>query len=277
MNVPAQMTSPPSTGSCWDLAIAAAAHHDGHGRLAPHPVNHEIFQVSTMTALVDGILDGDTPYSEVMRHGDFGVGTFNALDGEMAAVDGEYYHLYGDGTIAPVDPADLTPFVAVTFFRGDAEIDVPEPTSRDDLLAAVDSTVPSENLFYAIRIDGVFSSVTTRTVVRQSKPYPSLLQASGGQVETTFANVAGTIVGFRAPQYVQGITVAGYHLHFVTADRKGGGHVLNFAIESGTVRIDQDTDIHLEMPTSALFLGTHMDAAGVAPQIEAAENASHAD
>lgn len=274
---PGTVTSPPATDSCWDLAIAAAAHHVGGGQLSPDPVNHEIFQVSTITALMDGVLDGDTRYSEVMRHGDFGVGTFNSLDGEMAAVDGDFYQLYGDGSIALVDPAELTPFAAVTFFRGDAAIEVTEPTSHDDLLALIDSTVPSENLFYAIRIDATFSLMTTRTVTRQDKPYPSFAQAAGNQVERTVTNVSGTIVGFRAPRYVQGITVAGYHLHFVAADRKSGGHVLNFAVESGTVQIDQDTDIHLEMPTSPLFLGTHLSTEGIAEQIEAAENKSQAD
>lgn len=264
-----------TTGSCWDLAIAAAAHHAGGGRLSPHEAHHEIFQVSTMSALVEGILDGDTPYRELMLHGDFGLGTFNGLDGEMAAVDGAFFHMYGDGSIKPVNPDDLTPFAAVTFFSGDAEVDVAEPQTRDELLAAVDATVPSENLFYAIRIDGTFSYVTTRTAVRQERPYPSLLEATGGQVENRFDNVKGTIVGFRAPHYAQGMTVAGYHLHFLDSDRARGGHVLDFVIESGSVLVDEDTDVHLEMPTSPMFLDTHIDTEteDVARQVEAAENA----
>lgn len=263
------------TNSCWDLAIATAAHHIGGGQFSAQPANHEIFQVSTMTALVEAILDGDTPYREIMKHGDLGVGTFNGLDGEMAAVDGEFFHLDADGSVRRVDPNELTPFAAVTFFRGDAEIDVNEPASRDELLAEIDDTVPSENLFYAVRIDGEFKSVATRTVTRQDKPYPSLLEATGCQVENTFTDVVGTMVGFRAPMYAQGMTVAGYHLHFLDKDREHGGHVLDFTLQSGTVLIDQDTDVHLEMPTSPLFLGTHMGRKDVGDQIEGAENASH--
>lgn len=269
------MNSPEPSHTCWDLAVSVAAHHAGGGKLATQPVNHEIFQVSTMSALVEGILDGDTAYGEVMRHGDFGVGTFNALDGEMAAFDGNFFHLFSDGSVSPVSPDELTPFCAVTFFSGDAEIDISESTSRDDLLALVDETVPSENLFYAIRIDGMFSRVTTRTVVRQSKPYPSLLRASGNQVENRLDQVSGTMVGFRSPQYVQGMTVPGYHLHFVDSERCRGGHVLDFAIESGAVLIDRDVDIHLELPTSEQFLRTPMTADDVEQQIEAAENVSH--
>jgi len=238
--------------------------------------HHEIFQVSTLAALVEGVFDGDTRYSEVMEHGDFGVGTFNALDGEMAAVDGEFYHLRADGTVCRVDPHDVTPFAAVTFFRGDAKSKVVTPQTREQLLARVDASMPTDNLFYAIRIDGHFASVVTRTVARQQEPYPHLADAAGGQVENAFGPIDGTIVGFRAPNYVQGITQAGYHLHFVSEDRTCGGHVLDFEILSASASIDQDTELHLEMPTSSQFLKAHMESASaVAEQIEQAENVSH--
>jgi alpha-acetolactate decarboxylase len=258
--------------TCWDLAVSLAAHHCGDGKMAAEPVNHDIFQVSTMSALVAGVYDGDTPYSEIMKHGDFGVGTFNALDGEMAALDGSFFQLRSDGTIAKADPAALTPFAAVTFFRADAEIDVQTPHARAELLALIDATVPSKNLFYAIRIDGLFRVVTTRTAARQSKPYPRLVETTKTQVEHTFNDVSGTIVGFRAPQYAQGMTVAGYHLHFVDDQRTIGGHVLDFGLERGTVTLDQDADLHVEMPTSADFLETSLDGGDVAADIERAEN-----
>jgi acetolactate decarboxylase len=261
------------THSCWDFAVALAAHHGG-ARPRPGAEPGEIFQVSTISALVAGIYDGDTPYTQIMKHGDFGVGTFNALDGEMAAVDGAFFHLHSDGSVVPADPAALTPFAAVTFFRADAEIDFETPSSRSELLALVDATVPSRNLFYAIRIDGRFGSVTTRTAARQTKPYPRLAETTKTQVEHTFTDAAGTVVGFRAPAYAQGMTVAGYHLHFIDDSRTLGGHVLDFALTSGTVTLDQDADLHVEMPTSADFLETGLDGGDIAAEIDRAENAS---
>ncbi|MEI6622089.1 MAG: acetolactate decarboxylase [Actinomycetes bacterium] len=268
------MPQPARSQSCWDLAVDLAAHH-AHARAdTVASGDREIFQVSTISALVDGVFTGDTPYSEIMEHGDFGVGTFNALDGEMAAVDGQFYHLREDGSVTGVDPQELTPFAAVTFFRGEAELDLAHPYLRDELLTWVDSTVPSDNLFYAIRVDGVFDSVTTRTVRRQHHPYTGLLDAAKGQAEMTFTDTSGTIVGFRAPQYAQGMTVAGYHLHFVDDDRKVGGHVLNFSIRSGTVRLDLETDLHVEMPTSPEFLDADLDGDDVSDAIEQSENVS---
>jgi acetolactate decarboxylase len=257
--------------SCWDLAVSLAAHHAGRMPGA-EPVSGDIFQVSTMRALVAGSFDGDTAYAEIMRHGDFGVGTFNALDGEMAAVDGDYFHLHSDGSVGAVDPADLTPFAAVTFFRADAEIDVESPCSRGDLFTLVDATLPSTNQFYAIRVDGLFGAVTTRTAARQTKPYPRLVETTKSQVERTFRAVRGTIVGFRAPQGAQGTTVAGYHLHFVDDSRTVGGHVLDFRLECGRITLDQDAELHVQMPADAGPAEQGEVDAAVAAEIERAEN-----
>jgi alpha-acetolactate decarboxylase len=262
---------PTDTASCWDLAVALASHHHA-SPATPAPVHSsEIFQVSTIGALVAGIYDGDTPYSEITKHGDFGVGTFNALDGEMAAVDGDFFHLHADGSVSPVDPTDLTPFAAVTFFRADAEIDIEVPHSESEVLAIVDAALPSQNLFYAIRIEGRFSQITTRTPVRQSKPYPRLVETTKTQIQHTLRDVSGTVVGFRAPTYAQGMTVAGYHLHFIDESRTAGGHVLDFALTAGTVTLDRDADLHVEMPTSADFLQTALGGTDAA-EIEQSES-----
>ena len=256
--------------TCWHLAVALAEHSTGQAA-TDTTATLDVFQVSTISALVGGVLDGDTPYAEIMRHGDFGLGTFNALDGEMAALDGRYFHLHADGGITDVDPADLTPFAAVTFFRADTDVNVDLPATRSQLLTVVDATLPSEDLLYAIRIDGLFTTVTTRTATRQSKPYPRLVEATRSQVEHTFNDVRGTVLGFRAPQSAGGLTVAGYHLHFVDDERTVGGHVLDFQLETGKVSLDQDADLHIQMPHGDL-LGTDPTGEGIAQEIEQAEN-----
>jgi len=42
--------------------------------------------------------------------------TFDALGGEMVAVDGRAYDVRFDGRVVPVAPARRTPFAAVTYF-----------------------------------------------------------------------------------------------------------------------------------------------------------------
>jgi hypothetical protein len=76
-----------------------------------------LFQTSTLQALLGGVYDGDLTYNELARHGDFGIGTFNALDGEMIALDGKFYQIRADGRAYPVNPSMKTPFAEVTFFK----------------------------------------------------------------------------------------------------------------------------------------------------------------
>ncbi len=260
-------------GHCLQLARTVAAHYDGENGLHDdHDRAHEIFQSSTMTALLDAVYDGGLTYGELADHGDFGVGTFNELDGEMVAVDGRFFQLRSDGTATPVTADERTPFAAVTFFRGDTHRRLDGPMDLDEIEALLDGLVPSTNLFYAVRIDGRFSSVVTRTVARQHRPYRPLVEVTRTQVETTFADLSGTVVGFRCPDYAQGVTVAGYHLHFIDDSRTRGGHVLGFTLDGGRLAVDQDADLHVEVPDTPDFPAADLAGRDVAAEIEATEH-----
>lgn len=79
--------------------------------------DHDIYQTSTMLALLDGLYDGVVAFEELQKHGDFGIGTFDQLNGEMIAFDGEFYHLLPDGTAHRVKPEETTPFPLSPFSR----------------------------------------------------------------------------------------------------------------------------------------------------------------
>ena len=261
--------------TCWDLAIAAAGHHDGASGLHPQPrTPHELFQVSTAAALVAGAFTGSVTYGDIRHHGDFGLGTFDALDGEMIALDGEFHQLHSDGSTSVVREDQRAPFALVTFFRGDALTQVTTPIGYDQMLSLLDDLVPSESPFYAIRVDGLFESVVTRTVSRQQPPFPPLAQATAGQVEVTMNDVSGSLIGFRAPDYANGVTIGGYHFHFITDDRTAGGHVLDCRLANGVIHADQDCDFHVELPSTesarAVLPPDQMAAA-----IDAAERSRH--
>jgi alpha-acetolactate decarboxylase len=242
-------------------AASLLAHHDT-----------EVYQFSTISALLEGVYDGDVTVAEILRHGDFGLGTFNHLDGEMVILDGVCYRLRADGSATRAALTDRTPFAAVTRFHTDFEIAIETRTNEADVTGAIDGRIESPNLIYAIRVTGRFAELHTRTVMEQTKPYTTLTQATEGQAETRFTDVDGVVVGFRTPDYQQGISVAGYHLHFLNNDRTSGGHVLDFSLEHGVVAVSGASQLHLSLPTSGAFLDAKLSGPDLAERISKAED-----
>lgn len=247
--------------------------HEHFRRWAAALLGHqsEVYQYSTISALLDGVYDGEATVADILQHGDFGLGTFNHLDGEMVILDGVCYRLRADGTATRAAPTDRTPFAAVTRFHRDFEIPIKARTDRAAVTAAIDQRIASTNLIYAIRVTGHFADLHTRTVMEQHEPYPPLTQATEGQAETRFTDVQGTLVGFRTPDFEQGISVAGYHLHFLDDDRTAGGHVLDFTLERGDLAVSGASQLHLSLPTSGAFLQARLSADDMGDQITKAE------
>jgi acetolactate decarboxylase len=215
--------------------------------------NDILYQVSTIDALLQGVYDGVLSFRELKTHGDLGIGTFDRLDGEMLALDGNYYQIKTDGIAYPVSENMTTPFATVTHFEADENFRVEKPMNLTELEQYLDRNLTSENLFYAIKVDGNFSYLKARSVPMQEKPYRKLADAVSNQTVFEFKNISGTVAGFRTPDYVSGINVPGYHLHFITADRSAGGHVLELELENGTAAIDTTTAFFMELPTSGNF------------------------
>jgi acetolactate decarboxylase len=210
--------------------------------------HHTLFQTSTIDLLLDGNYDGDVEFADLAFRGDFGLGTLNALDGEMIALDGRFYQVKADGRAYPVDKRARTPFAVVTTFEPDIRRSLTMPMDFRALREHLDRLIGDEPGCCAIRVDGSFDRVKTRSVPRQRKPYPPLVEVVGSQPTFELRGVAGSLAGFRFPQYAQGINVAGYHFHFITDDRSAGGHVLDYRLARGELHVDHEADLQLELP-----------------------------
>ncbi len=256
----------------FEPAESAAGVLRGWARaMLAHRHGSEVYQTSTMGALLDGVYDGDVTIRELLRHGDFGLGTFNGLDGEMLVVDGVCYQLRGDGSARVADPEQRTPFAVVTWFAADRRFDVSEPVNRAALKTRIDESLPSTNLIVAVRITGSFSVIRTRTVTEQHEPYRPFTEATQDQQEVTFRDATGTLAGFRMPDYEQGVSVAGYHSHFVDAERRHGGHALDYLLTQGRVDISVRSDLHLSLPRTPEFLAAELNKADMDTQIRRTE------
>ncbi len=217
------------------------------GCAAKQPFN-AITQISTIDALLAGAYDGQTTCAKLKEYGDLGIGTFDRLDGEMILLDGRFYQVTSDGVVRRPDGRLTTPFATVCRFAPDKTLELAGPVNYAEFKERLDEEFPNQNVFYAIKITGVFKSVHTRSVPAQKKPYPPLAEVTAHQPEFRATNVIGAIVGFRCPPFVKGINVPGYHLHFLSEDKTFGGHIRDFEMETCRCEVDLCTRFRLFLP-----------------------------
>lgn len=231
---------------------------------------HTLFQVSTSRALVQGIYQEAVSSAHLLSCGNFGLGTFDELDGEMVVLDGAVYQVRSDGTVHHIDGDVGTPFATVLFFAPDNNVQLESLDSFVTLCGFCDKQRASQNIFYAFRVDGVFSNIHTRAMHKQQSGV-SLKTAADTQPEFHFENVEGTLVGFWSPQYVSSVDIPGYHFHFLSKDRTKGGHVLECAGRDLRMQIEMVNDFHLSLPDTEEFLRADL-IVDVSKDLSAAES-----
>jgi acetolactate decarboxylase len=176
------------------------------------------------------------------------LGTFDGLDGEMILVDGIFYRISGDGSVHDVKDTMLAPFAAVTFFEYDKTFVIKRNMTRQELEKFIYNLFPEKDSILAIRIDGEFTYLKTRSVNKQKKPYPHIENIIKNQPVFEFHNVKGTMAGFRFPDYMKEVNAPGYHFHFINVDRSAGGHVLEYELKNVKIGIDFTPNLFISLP-----------------------------
>ena len=223
------------------------------------PDRDVLYQVSTLDALLAGVFDRAVNVGELLGHGDTGLGCFEAVDGEMVVLDGKAWQVKSDGTIHQATRGMGTPFAAVTYFDRDREVKLDQPLDFTALKALLDAQLPTRNLFMVIRLDGEFETIKTRSVPRQSKPYPRLLEVSMKQAEFEHQASKGTVVGVFCPYFAAGANLPGWHFHYLSDQRDAGGHVLDLRLTRGTLAFDTTPRFSLNLPESGPYTETKLD------------------
>lgn len=212
-----------------------------------------VYVCAPVNALVEGIYEQKIPFTQVKEHGDFGLGTFDNLDGEMVMLDGEIYQISAEGSVRKVDEQELTPYACVTFYK---------PLSHDELVTELSyaafqewlqGLLPSPNIFYAIRIEGQFSYMRVRSVPKQEN-YRPLVEVAQEQKVFTFRDIEGTLAGFFTPAFISSLSVPGLHLHFLSLDRQQGGHLLECCPKQVRVGVQFISRLELSFPMSLDYL-----------------------
>lgn len=215
--------------------------------------HHTLFVSAPVNALLEGIYQEDTTIGDIREKGDFGLGTFNDLDGEMLVVDGVVYQLRSDGRAYAVDDGTRTPFACVTFFAPDSSEVIDRPLGHAELIELLDRMVPSRNMVYAIRIDGEFEYVRTRSVPRQES-YRPLVEVTREQPTFELRDQPGVMTGFWTPEFMSSLAVPGYHLHFLDGARSSGGHLLESRSRRITIGLQHIPRLEVGLPVTLDYL-----------------------
>jgi len=209
----------------------------------------EFYHYSLWAALVNKIYDGNLTVREAKSHGDIGLGTYNGADGELILLDGVFYHVPASGEVLVADVSDRIPYLNATFFDKEFAFEVTGPVNYDTLRKLIQQKFPSRNYFYAFKIHGEFDSIRVGSLHKQERPYQYSMD-SLLPTRPTFdhRNISGTMVGFYCPDFIGDINVAGFHLHFMSDDRKTGGHVMEFTGKNFDVGMDKLTAYQFVLP-----------------------------
>ncbi|KAF2018750.1 hypothetical protein BU24DRAFT_418300 [Aaosphaeria arxii CBS 175.79] len=215
---------------------------------------NQLFQYSIVSALIDGVANKGLPLSDLIVNGNFGLGTFRHMVGEMIILDGLVYQMKSDGSVHDIQSTaydqTIIPFAMITDFQPTITASV-HIQSKQELASHLSQIMAdTRNHYLSFKIHGVFKAITVRTVGGQQTPHQGLAEIGKHQTSHSFNDIEGTLVGFRSPSFMQGISVAGDHLHFISADKKHGGHVLECeAIGEIDIAVAQLSDVHLRLPT----------------------------
>ena len=214
---------------------------------------NSIYLCAPVNALVEGVYQERIPFSEIKKHGDFGLGTFDSLDGEMVMLDGHIYQINGEGRVQQRDQTAHTPFACVTFYRPATHDELVEECSYEEFLAWLEGFVPSTNIFYAIRIEGTFSYIKVRSVPKQDC-YKPLAEVTKDQPVFEYTDVEGVLAGFYTPSFLSSLSVPGLHLHFLSSDLQCGGHLLECHPNGVRAGVQFIYSVELGLPMSLDYL-----------------------
>jgi len=214
---------------------------------------HPIYLCAPVNALVEGVYEERIPYAEIKKHGDFGLGTFDGLDGEMVMLDGKIFQITADGHVHQREETALSPFACVTFYQPATQDKLIDPTSYAGFLEWLRGLLPSPNIFYALRIEGKFSYIKVRSVPKQDS-YKPLVEVTQAQPVFEYADVEATLAGFFTPSFLSSLSVPGLHLHFLSADLQRGGHLLECHPNGVRAGVQFINAVELGLPMSLDYL-----------------------
>ena len=219
--------------------------------------SNKIYQASTLQALALGYTRPVVTVQELLKHGDTGLGTFENVDGEMIIVDGVCYQAKQDGSVVRTEREAGVPFAVSGYVKDGRKFHLDELEDIEAIKQELTLRIEEDfglNSIHIARIDGWFEAVYARAGAPYRSQHVTLKNIlSKTQKDFSFERLHGTLVCVYFPDYMDGINAAGWHLHFISKDRKLGGHVFRVSFGSGECLLQKMDRIEIQLPMEAAF------------------------
>ena len=219
--------------------------------------NNCMYQVSTLQALALGYTRSVVRTDELLSHGNTGLGTFEDVNGEMIVIDRHCYQAAEKGSVTEMPPDTGVPFASVANLQGDRVFTLSEIPDIEHLKMELNLKIEEDfglNSMHIAKIEGDFERVDARSESAYRSHHVELKDILGKtQKSFCFKQIRGTMVCIYYPDYMDGINAPGWHLHFISEDRKWGGHVFNLQMKRGEVFLDKINRIEIQLPSEPAF------------------------
>lgn len=208
-------------------------------------------QVGTLNSLMMGDYDAEVTVNDLLKCGNVGIGTYQGLDGEAIFYDGKAFNARADGKTYIMENEAKVPFATITKFDESVKENVISFNNIDELKVELEKKLPSKNFFYMIKANGLFN-VRVRSCFKQNEPYEPLYKVAKDQREFDFFE-EGYVIGVYCPNYVDGMNLPGWHIHFLSKDLKHGGHILKLEGKNIKYKINDIDEWNVVLPHTKGF------------------------
>jgi acetolactate decarboxylase len=213
------------------------------------------YQYSIWFGFVNKVFDGDLKVKDLKKRGDVGLGSFDFLDGELVMLDGIPYRVRENGEITIGQDDDEVVYADAAFFSKKEVFSITHNIHFQDLPLLLDKKKRTPHYFYIYKIHGSFKHIKLGGLPRVERPFNEGLDVLIPRRPVFEAeNISGTLVGFYCPDYIGHINAKGHHFHFISDDKKLGGHVMGFESSNTLeVQVDVKTKYQFDLPVSEDF------------------------
>lgn len=235
--------------------------------------NRQLVQIGTLNSLMMGDYYGSCKVKDLLRFGDTGIGTYNGLDGEAVIINGRAYNGRATGIVSEMQPDDTLPFSTVAKFDENVKENAIRFSSFEDFSRKAEQYLQSRNFFYMVKMEGTFN-VRVRSCFAQTEPYEPLYKVACDQREFEYRGEEGFAVGVYCPNYVNGMNLPGWHIHFIGKDFLKGGHILKLASDDCKMKINCLNEWNVILPHTPGFEAWDLSA-DLKDKTKAVEGSTH--